>query len=470
MNLQRLGDKQFFKKVLAIGFPIALQNLFVNSATMIDTVMISTAGERAVSAVGISSEFAALFFSAFFGFTAGGILFFAQYHGEKNEKGITKAYGVALSCMMVVGLVFGGIAVIAPEMVLGVYTDKESIIQIGAPYMRILGLSLPLQTLNMAMSSLLRSTERVRAPLFAGIAAQVVNFCVNALLIFGLFGCPKLGVTGAAIGTLAAGIVNTVILYAYCVKQGVHAVTRLREQFLWDMGFIKLYFRKCLPMIANEVLYGVGQLAINMVVGRQEESAIAAMAVFRTVERLIFAFFSGFTNASAVIVGNQVGGGQLKGAYRDAWRFTFWCPVVTCAVCVLVCFVRVPLLGLFGLQDKAMEYGMYMLAFYILSGTLRTCNYIINDTFRASGETVFGTVTELSCLYFITVPTVLVSGLVLHLPFLVIFSLIFIDDLVRIPIMLLRVKSGKWIKPVTDKGKAALPAFREERKRDTIHG
>lgn len=459
-----LGDKRFFKLVLAIGLPTALQNLLVNASTMVDTIMVGTQGETALSAVGLSSQYASLFFSAFFGFCSAGIMFYSQYHGARDEKGITRAYGFVLSCMMVVGLIFGGAAVIAPDFILGIYTDKTEIIAAGRDYMRIMGFSLPLQGLSMGVSSLLRSTERVKAPLVASIFSQAVNLFVNWLLIFGKFGFPEMGAAGAAVGTLVSGIVNVLILYAYCIRAGVKPILQLRAQFHWTADFIRLYFRKALPIITNEVLYGVAQLLINMVMGRQEAEGIAALAIFRTVERLIFAFFSGFTNASAVIVGKQVGAGELKEGYRDMKRFAFLCPAITCLICVLILPLRGTILGLFGLHSGlSYDYGMYMLAFYILAGTLRTCNYIINDTFRAAGEGVYGTVAELLSIFIVTVPVVYITGIVLQLPYLAVFSLMFVDDIVRLPIMLRRMLSGKWIKPVTDAGQAALPGFLKSR-------
>ena len=459
--LSRLGDRTFFRRLFSIAFPIAMQNLLVNSSTMIDTMMIGTLGETSVAATGLSSQYAALFFTAFFGFTSGGIMFFSQYWGNKNIKGIQQAYGLAFTCMLIVGFIFGGMASFFPQTVLGVYTDKQEIIGIGVKYLRVIGVIFPMQAVSMAISSLLRSTERVRIPLVASVAAQCTNVFGNWLLIFGNWGFPKLGITGAAIGTVAGAIVNVAVLYICCVKTGDSIAIRFREQFGWPIAFIKLYFIKCAPIIANEMLYGVGQLGINIVMGRQAAEGIAALAVFRVVERIIFAFFSGFTNTSAVIVGKQIGAGELRNGYRDAKRLAFLCPAATFLICMLILPIRSPLLGMFGLGGASRELGMSMLAIYAAAGSLRTCNYIINDTYRASGETVFGTVIELSCLFLITLPSVWLSGIVFGAPYIAVFSLIFIDDLVRLPIVLWYLRSGRWVKPVTEEGRQALPEFKQ---------
>lgn len=453
------GDREFLRKVLAIGLPIALQNLLVNVATMIDMVMVGTQGEIAVAAVGQASQFASLFFSAFFGFTSGGIVFFSQFWGARNEEGIRHAYGLALTCMMAVGILFCAASFFVPAFVLGIYTDKQAIIEAGIPYLRVMGFSFPLTALTMAMSALLRSTERVRIPLLASIGAQLTNVLVNWLLIFGKFGLPRMGATGAAIGTVVAGVVNVIILYYFCFRTHDQLILKVREHYRWTRSFVRMYFTKCAPIIANEMLYGVGQLLINIVMGRQLEAGVAAMAVFRVVERFIFAFFSGFTNASAVIVGKHIGAGEHMEGYHAAKRFAILCPLVTCAICLLIVPVRAPLMRLFGLSGASMEYGMAMLLLYVIAGTLRTCNYIVNDTFRAGGETLYGTVVEIACLFVFTVPAVWLSGIVLRLPFLAVFACIFIDDIVRLPIMFRHLYSGRWVKPVTPVGKDALPGF-----------
>lgn len=454
------GDRAFLARVAAIGVPIALQNLLVNASTMIDTMMIGTQGELAVAAVGICSQFASLFFSAFFGFTSGGIVFFSQYWGAKNEEGVKRAYGIALTCMMVMSFIFCAASFFAPRFVLGIYTDKTNIIEAGLPYLRIMGFSFPLQALSMAMSALLRSTDRVRVPLLAAIGAQITNVFVNWLLIFGRLGLPAMGAAGAAIGTVAGGIVNVIILYAFCLRDKNTIALDIRGHFKWNVQFIREYFVKCAPIIANEIFYGIAQLLINIVMGRQPETGIAAMAVFRVVERFVFTFFSGFTSASAIIVGKHIGAGEPEEGYKAAKHFAFLCPFVTLIICLLIVPFRAPLLSLFGLAGEAHQYGMVMLLIYVIAGTLRTCNYIVNDTFRAGGETVYGTVVELSCIFLVTVPVVYLTGIVLKLPFLAVFACMFVDDLIRLPVMFRHLYRGKWVKPVTEEGKAALPAFK----------
>jgi putative MATE family efflux protein len=464
MNNSFFGSRRFYEDILIIGLPVALQNLLATSAGMVDTIMIGTQGETAVAAVGICALFSMLMFAGYFGFCNGGMIFFAQYWGAKDDKGICKAYGLTLLTMMIVGFAFWAAAVFAPEFIMGMYTDKKAIQEAGIPYLRIVGWSYPLQTLAMAMGSLLRSIEKVKIPLFASIASIITNTLITGVLIFGLFGFPKMGVRGAAIGTVIANVVHIVVLYLYCFRDKHSFITRVRDHYGWDKAFVKQFFSKIVFVVCNEALYGVGQLIINIIIGRQIEEGIAAFAVFRVLEGFIFAFFGGFANASGVMVGKRIGAGEHLEGYHDAKRFIVLVPAVTLLIMVIIIIFRKPLLGLFGLGETAQFYARSMLYIYTLTGTLRTCNYINNNIFRAGGESVFGTVIEICGLFFISIPATALCGMVFHLPFPIVFFMLYLDEFIRLGIILWYMNSGKWVKPVTLTGQNTLAEFRKRGK------
>lgn len=454
----------FFRTVATIALPIALQNLLVTTASMVDTIMIGSQGELAVAAVGIGSQISSLFFSCYFGFVGGALLFFAQYWGAHDTDGINRTFGISLLAVLAVGLGFGAVAIAAPRFLLSVYTDKESIIDLAEPYIRIVGFSYPLLVVTQIISFLMRSTERVKAPLIGSAAGIVVNFCLNWLLINGNWGFPRMGPAGAAVGTLASTVVNFIVVLVFLLRDNTRVRLEIRKIFDFSGGFAGAYFKNCLPVIANEFLYGVGQLLINMVMGRQVESAIAAMAAYRVLEGFVFAFFGGLADASSVVVGREIGAGRIMSGYRYMKGFAVLCPAITFTIMAIFFCINGPLLGLFGLGAEAMFYGKYMILIFMFAGAIRTCNYIMNIGFRAGGDPVFGTVVEIGALFAISVPFTWLSGMVWQLPFLAVFAFVYTDELLRFVIEIFRTKSCKWIKPVTPQGIAAMPAFWEERK------
>lgn len=457
----KINRKEFFRLVIAIALPIACQNLLTTTASMVDTIMIGSQGELSVAAVGICSQIGSLFFSSYFGFAAGALMFFSQYWGAGDKDGINRTFGIALLCMLAIGLLFGGVAVANPAFILGIYTDKQSIIDVAIPYMRIVGLAYPLQVMAMIVSFLMRSTERVKAPLISSIAALITNFVLNWILIYGRFGMPQMGAAGAAVGTLASGVVNIIILLFFLVRDKKTVCLSVRSMFDWSGGFSGTYLKKCLPIICNEVLYGIGQMLINIVIGHQSESAIAAMAAFRVLEGFVFAFFGGLADASTVVVGKEVGAGYHMKGYQYMKGFATLCPAITFCIVSICLLLNQPILGLFGLGAEALFYGKYMLLIYLAAGTIRTCNYIMNSCYRAGGEAVFGTVLEVSCLFLISVPATWVAGMVLHLPFLAVFAFVYTDEIIRLIFELWYTKSGRWIKPVTEEGRRTLAEFRQ---------
>ena len=173
----------FLKRIAVIAVPVALQNLLTTTGSMVDTMMIAPLGETTVGAVGLCAQFTSLMFSGYWGFVGGGMLFFSQYWGARDDDGIDRSYGITLACMMTVAFLFAGLALLCPEWVMRVYTDKTAIQAIGVQYLRVVGFAYPLQIFSMAMSALLRSTERVRIPFYAAIASVLTNICLNWVLI-----------------------------------------------------------------------------------------------------------------------------------------------------------------------------------------------------------------------------------------------------------------------------------------------
>lgn len=237
---------------------------------------------------------------------------------------------------------------------------------------------------------------------------------------------------------------------------------RLRDMFNWKGGFSKQYLGKAFPILCSEILYGFGQMLMNVVIGRQSESAIAAVAAFQALQGMIFAFYGGISEACSVLVGKEIGAGQHMKGYQYMKKFAVYSSVITFALCLAILIMNRPVLVLFGLGAEAMFYVKYMLVIFLAAGTLRACNFTITNCYRASGEPVFGAVLEISGLFLISVPATLVAGLVLHLPFLAVFACIYMDEMIRLIFEIGYTRSGKWIKPVTEAGKRALPEFWEE--------
>lgn len=455
--------KEFIKQICVIAIPVALQNLLTTTGSMVDTMMISSLGQNELGAVGLCAQFSSLMFSGYWGFVGGGMLFISQFWGAKDNDGVNRAYGLTLTCMMIVATIFCGMAVLFPESVMQLYTDKADIQAIGVEYLRIVGFSYILMVFSMAMAVLLRCTERVRIPLYGSIVSVAMNIFFNWVLIFGNLGFPKMGVKGAALATLLAQCFNIAVIIILAKKNRHPFLFAFKAHFSGRKGLTSEYFKKCFPIIMNEVLIGVGNMMINIVMGRQTNDAIAALALFRTIEGLIIGFFAGFSNASSILVGKEVGAGNLETAYKRAWRIVYLCQGFIATVGVLLILLHSPILTLANLEGESFTIGTQFIVIFAIFAIIRMGNWTQNDTFRSAGEAVYGTVLEIAFMWLMVVPAVWIFGMVIGAPTFVVFICCYIDEPIRYVLMQIHLHNGKWVKPVTPEGRAALEEFRAKR-------
>jgi len=454
----------FLKKIAVIAIPVALQNLLTTTGSMVDTMMIASLGTTEVGAVGLCAQFSSLMFSGYWGFVGGGMLFFAQYYGAKDDDGINRSYGLTLACMMTVGLVFGFMAIFFPEAVMRMYTDKPHIQAIGVEYLRIAGFAYPLMVFSMAMAALLRCTGKVRLPLWGSVAGVFTNIFMNWVLIFGNLGAPKMGVRGAALATVLAQCVSCLVVLLAGYRSEHPYLLAIRRHFRLSRHFIGIYLKKCFPILCNEILIGVGNMVINIVLGRQPEEAIAALAVFRTLEGLVIGFFAGFSNAASVLVGTEVGAGHLDRAFGRAWRLVYLCQGIIALLGVVLIALHTPILTVMGMRDESFRLAFGMMLIYLSFGVIRMGNWTQNDTFRSAGDATTGTVMEIVFMYLMVLPCVCVSGLVLKWPTLAVFALCYADEPIRYVMMQIHLHKGKWIRPVTPEGIRALQNWKPNHK------
>ncbi len=459
---QKTSLGRLIAMIAAIALPVALQNLLTTTGSMVDTVMIASLGEKSVGAVGLCAQFSSLMFSGYWGFVGGGMLFFSQYWGAGSHDGIRRSYGMTISFMMISGVLCGGFAVIAPDLVMSLYTDSPDIRRIGAEYLRIVGFSYPLQVTASAMAALLRSVERVKIPLAGGIAGVVANCVCNYLLIFGKLGLPAMGVRGAALGTVISSLVNIGVVAGLSRLRRVPYLLEFRAHFRWTRALLRDYLRKCFPILLNELLIGVGNMMINVVLGHQADEAIAATAVLRTLESLIIGFFGGFSSAASVLVGKEVGAGRHEEAFSRAWRLVYLCSGMIALVGAALIAVHTPLLHAMGMRGESFRIATGMLIIFCLAAVIRMGNWCMNDTYRSAGDSAFGSVIEILFMFLLVQPVIHIANGPLHFPFLAVFALCYVDEPVRYVIMQAHMYSGKWIKPVSGEGLATIGEFRRK--------
>ena len=382
----RFAWKQFLKNLAIIAIPVALQNMLTTTGSMIDTMMIAPLGETTVGAVGLCAQFSSLMFAGYWGFFGGGMLFFSQYWGAQDDDGIDHSYGLTLTCMMIVGLTFGAFAIFAPETVMKLYTDKESIQVIGAEYLRIIGFGYPVQVFSMAMSALLRSTERVRIPLFASIASVASNIFLNWVFIYGKFGLPEMGVRGAALATILSQAVSCAWVVRFLCSE--KSTLRLRaKNLLPDMKLLLPCLALGLSPFLMQITENLVAVSFNVTLLRfAGDTAVGAVTVLTTTMSLCMQLLHGLTQGAQPIMSFNYGAGNGQ-RVRETFRILFISCLTGSMLVWAVCMLFPgTVAGMFTPDAELSSYTAWAMRIYMAASGIFGIQIACQQSFVALGQ------------------------------------------------------------------------------------
>ncbi|MBE7011576.1 MAG: MATE family efflux transporter [Ruminococcaceae bacterium] len=465
------GDKTFWKSMLTLAIPIAIQNLLTSSFTLVDTLMISQLGDVSLAAVGIAAQWSWLLNMVIFGICSGAAVFFSQYHGDGNRKGIIHTYGIALIFGMMFAVLFMAIGFFAPHLVIGAFNRNPAVLNEGVSYLKIAVFSYPAILMNLLINNVLRSTERVKLPMFVAFFTTILNAFLDYGLIFGAFGLPKLGIEGAAIATVISAWSGPLIILIICaIKKDDIFFAPIVELLGFDKAFSILFIKRAFPVILNETLWGLGTVVYTVIFSNMGYEYTAAVSILRTFENIALSFFIGMINASSVIVGRDIGCGEIKEATKNSVRYMIIVPLTGLIVGLFVVIFRDPLISIFNTSENisriTLESARHIMLIYALELAFRNVPYIaIVGIFRSGGDTKKGMKYDLITLWLISVPITTIAAFVFKLPFPVVFACSYMcEDYIKAFLCIRYFKSNKWIKPVTDTGQKALEEFLKDKK------
>ncbi len=434
----------------------------MSSFALVDTLMVSRLGDIPLAAVGMAGQVNWLMSMLLFGFCSGSSIFISQYWGIKDIKNINRVFGLLTSFTLGISAIFFCIARFAPGAVLGMFSDDTTVTSEGMKYLLVACFAYPATALTQAFSTLLRSTENVKLPMYVTLFATILNAVLNYGLIFGKFGMPEMGVAGAALATcISAWFSPVAILLISLLSKNMLRIP-IREAFSFNRELFSEYIRKCTPVTLNEGMWGLGTLLYNVIFGRLGYEYYAAVTMYRTIEGISFVFFVGLCNACCILVGKSIGAGRIDEAVTNARRFAFIVPLLSLLVGVTVILLRAPIIGLFDMSGTISEltrnavYGILFV--YGAELFFRNIPYIqIVGIFRSGGDIYSGMRYDILCVWLISLPLTALSAFVLKLPFVAVFAVMLLaEDSLKALLCIRRFRSRKWIQPVTDEGRRAL--------------
>jgi putative MATE family efflux protein len=441
---------KFYTRLLAIALPIIAQQFISASLNLISGVMIGQLGETSVAAVGLSNQIFFLMTLMTFGICSGAAIFTAQLWGKRDIANVRRVMGLSLILSLLGASIFFVLAIFLTRKVLGIYTTDPAVLELGSAYLRIAGWSYLPTAISFSLSSTLRSTGNVRTPLMVSISALTVNTLLSYSLIFGKFGLPQMGVPGAAVAIVIARALECLGMIAVIWLRKLPVAGTARELWSFDLAFARTVLRRALPVAANEVLWSLGFTTYNIIYARIGTQAIAAVNITATIENLAFVVFLGISDATAILVGNEIGGGEEDSAFTLARNSLFIAMGGGVVMGLLLFLFSGSVLSLYKVSPQVNEYARGILVVIACTLWLRVSNLtLFIGIFRSGGDTRFAFLLDSLGVWLVGVPAALLGAFVFDLPVYWVYLMVMTEELLKWFIAMRRFFSQRWIHNVT---------------------
>lgn len=444
-----ISNKEFFKKIAFIALPIAIQSVIASSLSLVDNLMVGRLGEAELAAVGIATQIYFVHWMLVFGFTSGVSTYMAQFLGAKDERGMKKTIGIALAVCFSVSVIFFLVAEFFSAYVMRIFTSDELLIRMGADYIKIAAPSLLTVSITVPFQTALRVTKQTHIPLFISIAVFSTNTFLNYCLIFGNFGMPKLGVSGASLATMIARTLEilTVLTVVFVFKNRVAA--GLSVYFSWSRELFLRVIRNAVPTMLNETIWGLGNAMYVAAYARLGVTAYAAVQVGTVINSLFSMAGFSLGDAALILVGEKLGEGDTKYALELGKKILKTAIVTGIIFGIGLIAVSQKLVPLFDLTEKGREYAIIIIAIDAIFLALVLYNGIcVVGLLRAGGDTLFAMLIETGSIWLYAVPMAFATALLFHLPVYLVMFCVKTEEILKCAILTKRVISQKWVKNV----------------------
>lgn len=440
----------FYRSIFALVFPMALQNVINVGVTATDVFMLGRVGEKVLSGASLAGQIQFIMMLIFFGITAGATVLTAQYWGKHDTKTIEKILGMGLSLGLIIAAFFTALALTVPETLMRIFTSDPEVIAEGVKYLRIVGITYLFVAVTQVYLNIMRSIERVVIATVVYFVSLLVNICINAVLIFGLFGAPRLEVQGAAIGTLCARITETLIVLSYAYFKNKIVKIRLCNMLHIDRMLLMDYIRYAMPVVLNEFMWGLGSSCNTAIIGHLGSEAVAANSVAQVARQLAQVVVFGISNATAVWLGKTLGEKKPEHAKAYAKRFVILALGMGIAGGLMI-LIAGPVVGsILTLSDtsgKYLRFMFFVMSYFVVGQAVNTT--LICGVFRSGGDTKFGLVMDVGTMWGCSILLGAVAAFYFHASVPVVYVILMSDEIIKVPVCIWRFGKYKWLRDVT---------------------
>lgn len=440
-------DKKFITTLLALSLPIAFQNLINTTLNAIDNIMIGSLGSNAIAGVGFANQIFTILSTLLFGICTGSCIFISQFYGKRDFENLKFSVSLNIIGAVIVSAVFTALALICPHSLIGLFTHDDAVIAYGVDYMRIVAISYIPMAISFSYSSAMRSIGKSQFPLYISIVSIFINAFFNYMFIFGKFGAPVLGVKGAAIGTIFARFFEVILnlLITYTKIENIQVYPRHITGI--SATFFKRFIRITAPVIGNEGLWSVGIAIYAAILGRLSTDATAAVNITKVLENMMMVFFMGIGNGAGIMIGQKTGANDEKSAIQYANAFTLIVPMLSIVFIAAMLLVRPFFLSFYNIEPHIKTLTAQLIAVTAFMIPFKGINYVhIVGSMRSGGDTVACLLIDAAGVWLISIPLMLISGMLLKLDIRIVYFCSLSEELVKTAIVLWRIKSNKWIR------------------------
>lgn len=439
----------FYRQMFKLAIPIIIQNLLSAAVNSSDVIMLNYVGQSAISAVSLAANYSNILFMVYYGLGTGASLLCAQYFGKKNMQAIHAVEGIALRFSFAISALVALAAFTMPQRMLLLFTSDQELIAIGSSYIRIMGITYLCWGVTEIYLAILRSIGRVTISMTLNMLAFGLNILLNAMFIFGLFGAPKLGVTGVAIATASSRLIQ---LVACVIVSLLSKDVKLNPAYMFirSKTLLNDFVHLSLPALGNDLSWSVAFSMYSVILGHLGTEAVAANSLVTVVRNVGSVFCFAIASAGTILLGRVMGQGELEKSKSYASRMLKMTVVAGAVGGVIVLAVTPFVLRFASLNDTAMHYLEYMLlinSYYIMGSAVNTA--LIAGVFRAGGDTKFGLICDTIDMWVYAVPLGFFAAFVLKLPVLWVYFLLCTDEFVKWPWVIRHYRKGEWAKNIT---------------------
>ena len=448
-----MKDREFYKSFFQLYIVLVLQNIVTLSVNLADNIMLGAYGEISLSGVTAVNQIQFLYQQLLIAFGDGMVIFCSQYWGKKQIQPMKKVIAIAMRFGVATAVMLFLAITLFPGQAMQVFTTDERIIGEGVTYLRTIRFTYLFFAVTQMLLAALRSTEVAKIALNLSILALVVNCGINYVLIFGRFGAPELGVTGAAIGTLTARILECAVLIGYIVQKEKYLRLKLADFMQRDQTLLKDYLKVLMPLLVFSVLWGINTAMQTVVLGHMNSAAIAANSAASNLYLVVKSAAVGAASAASVMIGKTIGMGDGELVKRYARKLQILFLLLAIAGGILLYFIRIPILSLYDLSPETMELANQFLI--ILSVVYVAMAYQMPTNagiIKGGGSVYFSAKLDTVCICLIVIPLSCYMAFVAGASSAVVVICLNIDQFIKCVPVFLKVNYGNWMKKLTREG------------------